>query len=81
RFDARVCYLFLDSMSCPYIDERRRRGWAKKFEKEIFRRELAEGQSEELYQTLISNTWFICWDKKIVLENLLENKDLLFGYS
>lgn len=81
RFDARVCYLFLDSMSCPYIEEKRKRSWAKKFEKDIFQKELAEEQSEELYQTLVSNTWFICWDTKIVLENLLENKDLLFGYS
>ncbi|WP_261886165.1 antiviral reverse transcriptase Drt3b [Vibrio pomeroyi] len=81
RFDARICYLFLDSMSCPYIDGRRKRNWAKKFEKDMFKRELPEDESEELYQTLISNTWFICWDKEKVLENLMENKELLFGYS
>jgi hypothetical protein len=81
KFDARVCYLFLDSMSCPYIDEKRRRAWAKKFEKELYKKELTQDKSEELYQTLVSNTWFICWDTNVVLENLLENKDLLLGYS
>ncbi|WP_236732684.1 antiviral reverse transcriptase Drt3b [Vibrio anguillarum] len=81
RFDARICYLFLDSMSCPYIDEKRKRTWSKRFEKAIFGKELAEDKSEELFQVLVSNTWFICWDTKIVLENLLENKELLFGYS
>ena len=68
-------------MSCPYIEERKKRNWIKKFEKEIFKKALAEEESEKLYQTLTSNTWFICWDTKIVLENLLENKDLLFGYG
>lgn len=81
KFDARICYLFLDSMSCPYIEERKKRNWIKKFEKEIFKTALAEEESDKLYQALTSNTWFICWDTKIVLENLLENKDLLFGYD
>ena len=81
KFDARICYLFLDSMSCPNIEERKKGNWIKKFEKEIFKKALAEEESEKLYQTLTSNTWFICWDTKIVLENLLENKDLLFGYG
>ncbi|EGR1591915.1 RNA-directed DNA polymerase [Vibrio parahaemolyticus] len=81
KYDARICYLLLDSMSCPYIEEKRKRVWAKKFEKEVFHKELKEDKSEEFFQCLTSNTWFICWDTKTVLENLLENKDLLFGYS
>lgn len=81
KFDARICYLFLDSMSCPYIEKGKKLNWIKRFEKEIFKKALAEDESEKLYQALTSNTWFICWDTKIVLENLLENKDLLFGYS
>ncbi|EGR1422915.1 RNA-directed DNA polymerase [Vibrio mimicus] len=81
KYDARICYLLLDSMSCPYIEEKKKRVWAKKFEKEVFHKELNEDKSEEFFQCLTSNTWFICWDTKTVLENLLENKDLLFGYS
>ena len=81
NYDARMCYLLLDSMSCPYIEEKRKRAWAKKLEKEIFKKNLEEEQSEEFFQTLISNTWFICWDTEVVLENLLDKKELMFGYS
>lgn len=79
RKDARVCYLFLDAMSCPYIDEGKRRSWSKVFEKQLSTRPLSDVESDNLYQMLSSNTWFICWEQ-MSLKKILEKKELLFGY-
>lgn len=53
KYDARICYLLLDSMSCPYIEEKKKRVWAKKFEKEVFHKELNEDKSEEFFSVLL----------------------------
>jgi hypothetical protein len=80
KYDSRLCYLFLDSMSCPYIDLKRKKSWLNKFEKIMFNKNLEQEKSDKLFEVLTTNTWFICWDTKIVLKHLLENKKLLFGY-
>lgn len=78
--DSRICYLFLDCMSCPHIDIKKRKQWAKKFEKICFGHQLPETESNELLEVLVSNKWFVCWDDQIILDSLLAKKDLLFGY-
>lgn len=80
RFDARICFLFLDCMSCPYIDMDKRRKWAKEAEKTLFDGELPPNESDEFFQQLVSNEWFVCWKDGIVLEGLTQKNTLLFGY-
>lgn len=78
--DARICYLFLDSMSCPYIEIKQKRTWFELFYKT---NNLTTDKSEELkiklFKTLTENNWFISWDR-LELWNILERKELLFGY-
>lgn len=79
-FDARICYLLLDSLSCPYIDEKTKKQWALKLEKVLFGSALPEAESNEFFNQLSRNYWFVCWDDKVVLNNLIIKNNLLFGY-
>lgn len=80
RFDARICFLFLDCMSCPYIDIKSKTNWAKKAEKVLFGKELAPKESESFLEQLVNNKWFVCWSDEIVLDELSQKNTLLFGY-
>ncbi|MEJ8678142.1 RNA-directed DNA polymerase [Plesiomonas shigelloides] len=78
--DSRLCYLFLDSMSCPYIDDKRKHSWLKRFEKICFCKELQEQQHEQLFAYLTQNKWFICWDTEIVIQSIKKPR-LIDGYE
>ncbi len=79
-FDTRVCLLFLDCMSCPYIDIKEKKKWARKAEKVLFGHELSPNDSDSFLEQLTTNEWFVCWDDKIVLDDLTQKNTLLFGY-
>lgn len=79
-FDARICYLLLDSMSCPYIDEKTKKQWGLKLEKVLYKKELSAPESNEFFYQLVNNHWFVCWDDKLVLNSLVAKNSLLFGY-
>ncbi|MDP5191695.1 RNA-directed DNA polymerase, partial [Rheinheimera baltica] len=79
-FDARICFLLLDSMSCPYIDIKNRKSWALKLEKVLYGRALSTEESAHFLEQLVTNRWFVCWDDQIVLDGLASKNNLLFGY-
>jgi hypothetical protein len=79
-FDARICYLLLDSMSCPYIDHKVKKQWGLKLEKVLFKKALTIADSNKFLEQLVTNYWFICWNDEIVLNNLIVKNNLLFGY-
>ncbi|WP_438864319.1 antiviral reverse transcriptase Drt3b [Neptunicella sp.] len=79
-FDARICYLLLDSMSCPYIDQKTKKQWGLKLEKVLFDKALNDEDSNELLEQLVTNCWFVCWNDELVLNNLIVKNNLLFGY-
>lgn len=79
-FDARICYLLLDSMSCPYIDQKVKKQWGLKLEKVLYGKALLDAESNEFLQQLVTNHWFVCWNDEQVLNNLIVKNNLLFGY-
>jgi hypothetical protein len=80
RFDARICYLLLDSMSCPYIDQRVKRQWGLKLEKVLYGKPLTNEGSKEFLEQLVTNYWFVCWNDQLVMNNLIVKNNLQFGY-
>ncbi|GAB1050098.1 MAG: RNA-directed DNA polymerase [Shewanella algae] len=79
-YDSRICYLLLDSMSCPYIEIKIKKQWANKLEKILYGRKLSEQDSADFLLQLTSNNWFVCWDDQLVVNNLIDKNNLLFGY-
>lgn len=79
--DARICYLFLDSMSCPFIDTKVKRRWFDNFYKVVglSRDNPDAAVKESIFEILTQSQWFISWDR-LELWNILERKELLFGY-
>ncbi|WP_348727872.1 hypothetical protein [Rheinheimera texasensis] len=79
--DARVCYLFLDSMSCPFIDLKTKKRWFEDFYKvsRFSKDDSSSEVKEAIFKELTESQWFISWDR-LELWNILERKELLFGY-
>lgn len=79
--DARVCYLFLDSMSCPFIDLKTKKRWFEDFYKvsRFAKDDSSSEVKEAIFKELTESQWFISWDR-LELWNILERKELLFGY-
>lgn len=77
--DAKVCFLFLDSVACPYLKKSDRKKWSKKFGKILYQKEIFQEEEEKLFKSLASEQWFISWHYPD-LWNTLEKKELLFDY-
>jgi len=78
--DAKLCFLFLDSISCPFIDEKSRKKWLQRFAESIPNSSSVNlGSINHLYDQLSSEQWFISWSYPD-LWNTLEKKELLFEY-
>jgi len=77
--DAKICFLFLDSVACPYLKKADREKWSKKFGRVLYRKNLSQEEEEKLFKTLASEQWFTSWHYPD-LWNTLEKKELLFDY-
>ncbi|MBR9866512.1 MAG: RNA-directed DNA polymerase [Oceanospirillales bacterium] len=77
--DTKLCLLFLDSMSCPYIDSKDKKNWTKTFSKILYKKDISESNLQELLSALSDEQWFISWNY-LDLWNTLEKKELIFEY-
>ncbi|MAX52736.1 MAG: hypothetical protein CMH22_12200 [Methylophaga sp.] len=77
--DAKLSYLALDSIACPYIDEKVRTKWACRLFKEVFGKEIPLSDKSSFFKAISEEEWFISW-KHPELWNLLEKKELHFDY-
>lgn len=77
--DTKLCLLFLDSMSCPYIDVKDKKKWTKLFSKIMYKKVIPSNEIDTLCNSISSEQWFISWSY-LDLWNTLEKKELLFEY-
>lgn len=79
--DAKVCYLLLDSISCPYIDSKIRKEWSLRLYKNIHpkARNTTSQDYDKFFNEISSEEWFISWNY-LDLWNTLEKKELHFDY-
>ncbi len=73
------CYLFLDFINCPFVDEAKRRKLVKELLKLHFGKEPNKQQLQDGWEQLTQNYWFVQWDN-LNLRLFLEKKELLSVY-
>jgi hypothetical protein len=71
--------LFLDVMSCPYIDIKYKRVWVRNIAKELQEASPTNAEIDVYIQHETSNPWFVDW-LNVDLLNLLEKKQLKKSY-
>jgi hypothetical protein len=72
--------LFLDSLSCPYIDIKQREVWAGKLFTFISKKsKRIHSEKDAMISHMVNNQWFISW-KHPDLWNTLVNKELMLNY-
>jgi len=71
--------LFLDVMSCPYIDIKHKRVWVRSIAKELQEASPTNAEIDVYIQHETSNPWFVDW-LNVDLLNLLEKKQLKKSY-
>jgi len=80
RVDARITYLLLDCMSCPYIPNKTKEEWNNLFYTHTGVKSALSGTSKAaVFDLLTTNSWFVTWDS-LELWNILCRKEILFGY-
>lgn len=79
RMNSEKIYLFLDVMTCPYIDIKFKNGLAEKLYKQIYGSVPSAHQKSELALFLGKFPWFVSWTDADFL-TVLEKKELLKGY-
>lgn len=78
--NAKLCYLTLDSISCPFIDNKHRKKWASRLYKVIYKKEPPSDQErDDFFNAISKEQWFISWNYPD-LWNILEKKELRFRY-
>lgn len=77
--NAKLCYLLLDSISCPFIPEIDRLKWCKRLYKTIYGKDADEQEANSFFSKLANEQWFISWHYPD-LWNTLEKKQLQFEY-
>ncbi|UPT57536.1 antiviral reverse transcriptase Drt3b [Dickeya zeae] len=77
--DAEKCSLFLDLITCPYIDEKRKRIWIRSFYSSVQKSCPARSEIDEFILYFQDKYWFIDW-KTVDLLNALERKELKKAY-
>ncbi|WP_204354271.1 antiviral reverse transcriptase Drt3b [Pseudomonas putida] len=73
--DAEQACLFLDSVSCPYIDRKKRTKWIHRFYQTCSTPKPSKQQVEDFFNNATENFWFINWNE-VDLLNALERKEL-----
>ena len=79
RSDAEKIYLFLDVMTCPYIDKKFKHKIAEKLYKQINSKIPTAPMVADLALRLEKFPWFVSWENADFL-SALEKKELLKGY-
>ncbi|AHL77683.1 hypothetical protein CH92_17930 [Stutzerimonas stutzeri] len=79
RLSSEKLYLFLDSMTCPYLDEAFKSKLAAKLLKQIYSAEATPQEISELTLKLGKYPWFVSW-ANVDFVTALEKKELLRGY-
>ncbi|HBO1242218.1 TPA: antiviral reverse transcriptase Drt3b [Pseudomonas aeruginosa] len=79
RINSEKAYLFLDVMTCPYIESGVKNNIASKLFKQMNGAEPSMHQKEELASCLGKYPWFVSWKDADFL-TALEKKELLKGY-
>jgi len=77
--DAKLCYLLLDSISCPFIPEKKRKNWSTSLYITMMKRKPSKAQADEFFQSISDEQWFISWHYPD-LWNTLVKKELQFEY-
>ena len=73
--DAEQACLFLDSVSCPYIDRKRRTRWIQRFYQASSAPRPTKQQTDDFIEHSAKNFWFVNWNE-VDLLNALERKEL-----
>lgn len=77
--DAKLCYLALDSIACPFIPEKSRKAWSSRLYATIKKQKPTSEQADEFFNSISNEQWFISWNYPD-LWNTLEKKELQFEY-
>ncbi|PSL13433.1 reverse transcriptase (RNA-dependent DNA polymerase) [Marinobacterium halophilum] len=77
--DAKLCYLLLDSISCPFIPERNRKTWSSRLYETIYKNKPDTEKANNFFNSISEEQWFISWYYPD-LWNTLEKKELQFEY-
>lgn len=77
--DAKLCFLLLDSIACPFIPEKKRKTWATKLYVTIKKNQPSLSQADEFFHSISNEQWFISWHYPDLWNNL-EKKELQFEY-
>lgn len=73
--DAEQACLFLDSVSCPHIDRKRRIKWIQRFYQASNAPRPTKQQTDDFIEHSAKNFWFVNWNE-VDLLNALERKEL-----
>ncbi|MEB0040892.1 antiviral reverse transcriptase Drt3b [Pseudomonas sp. MH10] len=73
--DAEQACLFLDSISCPYIDRKKRSRWIYRFYQASSAPKPVKQQIDDFIENTDENFWFVNWNE-VDLLNALERKEL-----
>ncbi|GAB3528739.1 antiviral reverse transcriptase Drt3b [Photobacterium alginatilyticum] len=74
-----LAHLFLDCLSCPYIERKEKKKWLRSFYKLKTQQSFDDVTLNNQIDYMENNYWFVNW-KEINLLNLLEKKELKTAY-
>jgi hypothetical protein len=80
QHDSSMAHLFLDAISCPYIDIKKRHKWLKRFFRAMKAPAPASGDAIAYLRSAEKAPWFINWEEMDLL-NPLERKELKQVYA
>lgn len=75
QIDTEQACLFLDSISCPYIDRARKAKWIKRFYRAHSKPVPSNAELDQFFANSGQNFWFVNWNE-VDLLNALERKEL-----
>lgn len=75
QIDTEQACLFLDAVSCPYIDKARKTKWIKRFYRACSKPAPSKAEFDKFFDSSDKNFWFVNW-KEVDLLNALERKEL-----
>lgn len=75
QIDTEQACLFLDAISCPYIDRAKKKKWIKRFYRASSTPQPTNTQLDHFFEHSDKNFWFVNWNE-VDLLNALERKEL-----
>jgi hypothetical protein len=80
KSSSEAAHLFLDALSCPYVEAKKKTEWLKQFNATYSLPAPTKSEIEKTIASFLKNPWFIQWGS-IDLVNLLERKELRNAYA